>query len=265
MRGCHPNIIHPNNRASEQRGIRCAETTMQCATSDGQMTCCSVGQMIDDRMKTLGKRCGAVICHFPSEQPSNRTTEHPIGPEGGHWMARTVGRMAVCSVVPMNDDPMISALLKDWALLWAGRVFIGHHTTGQPSIRTTEHRIVPEVKHRVTTTVGRMAVCPVDPMNDDPMVSALPRDRALLWARRVRCGAVICHHPSEQPSIRTTEHRIVPEVCLCMAKTVGRMAVCPVVPMGEDATPFAGRVQPLRRGRGLLPQRLSGPHACQAA
>ncbi len=54
--------------------------------------------------------------HHPSEQPGKRTTEHPIGSEGGHCIVTKKGRMAVCPVVPMNDDPMISAMQRDRAV-----------------------------------------------------------------------------------------------------------------------------------------------------
>ena len=72
-------ISHPINRASEQRSIRCVETTMQCATNDGQMTCCPVGQMIDDQMISAMLRDGALVlkvrgCHLSSPI---RSTEHP--------------------------------------------------------------------------------------------------------------------------------------------------------------------------------------------
>ena len=54
---------------------------------------------------------------------------------------------------------------------------------------------------------GRMALCPVDPMVDDPMISAMHKDCALLWLVRG------CHpnipHPNNratgQPSIRASE------------------------------------------------------------
>ncbi len=48
-------------------------------------------------------------------------------------------------------------------------------------------------------TDGRIALCPVDPMVDAPMISAMPKDKALHLAGRVRCGAVIRSFP-----IRTT-------------------------------------------------------------
>jgi hypothetical protein len=51
--------------------------------------------------------------HFPTEQPSNRPTEHLNWADGCLCMAITDGRMAVCPVDPMNDDPMITALPKD--------------------------------------------------------------------------------------------------------------------------------------------------------
>ncbi len=80
-------------------------------------------------------------------------------------------------------------------------------------------------------TDGRMAVCPVDPMNDAPMISALHKDCALPW----RCGAVICHLPSEQPRNRTTEHQIVAaNLDIAWRYSDGRMAVCPVGPMNDD-------------------------------
>ncbi len=43
----------------------------------------------------------------------------------------------------------------------------------------------------MATKDGRMAVCPVDPMVDAPMISVMLRDGVLVLAVRVRCGAVI--------------------------------------------------------------------------
>ena len=54
----------------------------------------------------------------------------------------------------------------------------------------------------MATTDGRMAVCPVDPMNDDPMISAMHNDFALLWAG---AGLSSEHSPSEQPDNRASE------------------------------------------------------------
>ena len=75
---------------------------------------------------------------------------------------------------------------------------------------------------------GRMALCPVDQMNDVPMISALHNECALLWLMR-GCHPIIFH-----PNNRATGQRSIrmgPDGCLCMAETDGRMAVCPVDPM----------------------------------
>ena len=75
-----------------------------------------------------------------------------------------------------------------------------------------------------------MAVCPVAPMNDVPMMNALLRNCALRLA--VRC----CHPSISHPSNRTTGQRSIRtrlEGCLSMAGTDGRMTVCPVAPMND--------------------------------
>jgi hypothetical protein len=50
----------------------------------------------------------------------------------------------------------------------------------------------------MATKDGRMAVCPVDPMNDVPMMNAMHKDCALLWLVR-GCHPIISH-----PNIRAT-------------------------------------------------------------
>ena len=144
-------------------------------------------------------------------------------------------RMALCPVDPMDDAPMISALHKDWALPLAGAGLSSDHSpSDQPSNRATGQRSIrvgPDGCLCMAGTDGRMAVCPVDPMNDDPMISAMLKDCALPLAG---AGLSSDHFPSEQPSIRTSEHRIGHEGCHCMARTDGRMAVCPVGLMNAD-------------------------------
>ena len=75
--------------------------------------------------------------------------------------------------------------------------------TGQPSIR-----VGPDGCLCMAKIDGRMAVCPVDPMADDPMISAMPKDKALHLEGRVGAGLSSEHFPSEQPGNRTTEHPI---------------------------------------------------------
>ncbi len=94
--------------------------------------------------------------------------------------------MAVCPVDPMHDAPMMSAMPKDCALLLGGagchpNIFHpNNRATGQPSIRMR-----PEGCHFTAGNDGRMAVCPVDPMVDDPMISALMRDGAMYLVGRI--------------------------------------------------------------------------------
>ena len=79
--------------------------------------------------------------------------------------------MALCPVDPMNDVPMISALHKDCALHLAVRgchPIIFHpnnRATEQPSIRIGAAKFDIALRY----SDGRMALCPVDPMDDDPM------------------------------------------------------------------------------------------------
>jgi hypothetical protein len=80
--------------------------------------------------------------HSPSEQPSNRPTEHQIVAANLDIAWRySDGRMAVCPVGPMNDAPMISAMHKDCALPFAVRAVIRSfsiRTTEQPNNRASE-------------------------------------------------------------------------------------------------------------------------------
>ena len=107
--------------------------------------------------------------------------------------------MALCPVAPMNDVPMISATHKDCALPLAVRgchPSISHpnsRATGQRSIRLGAANLGIAWRY----SDGRMAACPVDPMNDDPMISALPF---------VVRG---CH-----PIISHPNNRIMSELCL---------------------------------------------------
>ncbi len=86
-------------------------------------------------------------------------------PKGCLCMAAIDGRMAVCPVDPMVDAPMISAMHNDFELSLAVRGC--HPNSSHPNNRTTEHPIGPERGHCMATTDGRMAVCPVGPMNDE--------------------------------------------------------------------------------------------------
>ncbi len=178
------------------------------AQTDGRMAVCPVVPMHDDPMiSALHNDCALPLavrgCHPIIFHPNNRATGQRsirIEPDGCLCMARTDGRMAVCPVDPMNDDPMMSAMLRNCALPLAVRGC--HPNIPHPSSRATGQRGIrmrPDGCLCMAAIDGRMAVCPVGPMHDAPMISAMPKDCALYFEGRVRCGAVIRTFPIRAP------------------------------------------------------------------